>query len=1105
MGPLYPAPGPGAMSCLEPDVIADLLGGVLPEQDARAVQEHVDSCPSCLHLLHDLIQCDPVPIDPPAAQPSARLDDPDASSPHPRGTRLGRYVLQDLLGSGGMGTVYAAYDPDLDRRVALKVLRTAHIEGDEARLRLLREARAMARLSHPNIVTVHDVGLLGSQLFIAMELVDGWTLRHWLAQRPRRHRDVLAVFLQAGRGLSAAHAASVIHRDFKPENVLCCRDGRVLITDFGLARMHKEAGAEQREAGPAPAASSASPTLHTRSGMRLGTPAYMAPEQHLGQPVSAQADQFAFCVALYEALYGEHPFAAKTTKELARRVCANDPGRVREAPAGSRVPARLRRVLLRGLATAPADRHASMEALCAALAHDPRKVLRRAALHLGLPTAAALVALIALQAGWPQRLLCRRAAQRLAGIWDPPRQRAIEQAFGRTAVPYARDAFAGVAQVLDEYTRRWVAQRTEACEATQVRGEQSQELLDRRMVCLERRLGEAKALSDLYTQADAQVVESAVQAASRLPSLDACSAPRMLLERVPPPPDEATRVKVEEVRRHLADAAALEQAGRYQQGLPIARAASGAAEALRYAPIAAQAGLVLGSLQDRAGAPGAAEQILRQALGAALAGRDDEAAMRIGLRLSLLLSAMQPRVKEWQAFQPIVEALVERQGDEGAQAELLDQRGDVLRAQAQLERALGDLQLALKLTEKVHGAEHLRVATVLRHIATVHHEQGRYEEALALDRRVLAISEKALGPSHPQVAVALHDIGIMLRKQRRVDEALRFQQRALLIGEKALGSDHPMFGAFLSSMGAIRFSQGRYEEAAGLYQRALAIAEKAYGPEHPATADPLHNLGAVRAVQGRSDEALRCQQRALAIAEKTYGPEHPNVADSLDLIGTLLQDLDRPDEAARHHQRALAIREKVRGPGHPDVLDSLINTAESMRRLGQRDEALRLNQRALAGLTREGSAEPEALGACLIGIGLIRQDQGRQRQAMRLFQRGLRIQQEGLGATHPEVAKTLVYMAALLIRQGQYGSALAHYRRALSIVDRDSGTQKIRVKILGGIGKAYLGQGDSAAALPYLERALREPALGASATREAAELRFALARAQSAGQARRRQ
>jgi len=307
----------------------------------------------------------------------------DAEAEIRHGTKIGRFVVVGELGKGGMGVVYAAHDRELDRQVALKVLRAA-AATDEERTRMLREGQAMARVTHPNVITVYEVGAEGSIVFLAQELLDAGTLGGWLEGR-RSQAEIIAKFVAAGRGLAAAHAAGLVHRDFKPDNVLLGTDGRVRVADFGLARAlatdEGPAAATRANMARAQLDLSRSPMSPlTRTGAVMGTPMFMAPEQHLGERADERSDQFSFCVALYHALYGDWPFAGKTAVALADAVIE---GRLQRPPRGHHVPARLRQLLVRGLATTPADRYPSMEALLAELTRPPSRTLRRVALGVG--------------------------------------------------------------------------------------------------------------------------------------------------------------------------------------------------------------------------------------------------------------------------------------------------------------------------------------------------------------------------------------------------------------------------------------------------------------------------------------------------------------------------------------------------------------------------------------------------------------------------------------------------------------------------------------------------------------------------------------------------
>jgi DNA-binding CsgD family transcriptional regulator/predicted Ser/Thr protein kinase len=339
------------MSCPTEDTLLAVAEGRFAG-DTDRTYGHIESCATCRMVFNDL----------------ARSYGREGDLPHV-GRPVGRYQLLRLVGIGGMGMVYAARDPQLDREVAIKLLRAdIDPQADNLRERLQREAQAMARLSHPNVIAVYDVGLHCEHVFIAMELVQGRTLRQWLDE-PRSWRDVLRVLTSAGRGLAAAHAVGIVHRDFKPDNVMIGRDGSVRVLDFGLARAVAD---EPRSFGEAASGALAS-SLSGSAGL-LGTPAFMAPEQFLGLPALPQTDQFSFCVVLYRALYGEAPFPGESIESIAESVIK---GRVRSPAKSSRVPTRVRDTILRGLATDPAQRWPSMEALLDALSSDTAQAPRR--------------------------------------------------------------------------------------------------------------------------------------------------------------------------------------------------------------------------------------------------------------------------------------------------------------------------------------------------------------------------------------------------------------------------------------------------------------------------------------------------------------------------------------------------------------------------------------------------------------------------------------------------------------------------------------------------------------------------------------------------------
>ena len=363
------------MEHLDDNAAAEFVSGSLAQAAVTRVEHHLAGCRDCRQLVAALAM-DAANDSNAATVPHEKLSPSQVTQRPTRtltvGDRVGRYLVLSALGAGGMGVVFSAYDPQLDRKVALKLLRAGiTYNTKDARTRLRREAQAIAQLSHPNVVAVYDVGATEEgDLYIAMEFVEGDTLTTWLRQYPRSWREIVDVFLQAARGLMAAHSVGLLHRDFKPDNVLVGHDGRVRVTDFGLARsvITPEEGAR-----PRPELAALNVEL-TATGTVLGTPRYMAPEQLTGLDIDARADQFSFCVALYEALYGTHPLPGATSVSMLEN------NEVALPPPESKVPPSIAKCVMRGLQRDRAKRYPGMSTLVDDLQPPvPRAALRNVA------------------------------------------------------------------------------------------------------------------------------------------------------------------------------------------------------------------------------------------------------------------------------------------------------------------------------------------------------------------------------------------------------------------------------------------------------------------------------------------------------------------------------------------------------------------------------------------------------------------------------------------------------------------------------------------------------------------------------------------------------
>ncbi len=883
--------------------------------------------------------------------PSEPGNEVDAVSPSSRrsqiGARIDRYVVISVLGAGAMGVVYAAYDPELDRKIALKLLKQRGKVGSRNHARFQREARALAKLDHRNVVGIHDVGVHEGQLFIAMEFVAGRTLREWMGREPPPPwREILATFVAAGRGLAAAHGAGLIHRDFKPDNIMIGDDGRVRVMDFGLARAADDDEAESTlpklitgETGAEGEASLLRRRL-TQTGALLGTPAYMAPEQLTATAADARADQFAFCVALYEALYGERPFVASSIAELVRAI---ERGAVHEPPPQSKVPPWVRRVLLRGLAGDPARRWPSMAALLEALADDPTPRRRR---RVAATLAAALVA----GGGWSiatavrtDAEVCTHAADKLEGSWDDERRAALEQAMLGTEVAYAPQTWAKVEVLLDDYAQAWVGARIDACEATR-RGEQSGELLDLRMACLDERLLHLHATVDELAQADADMVQHAVEAVLALPTLDRCADADALLAEIPPPDDPTVAAKVARLEQRLIEVRAKYELGSYEQARGQIDAMVEEAGALDYEPLTAQLWLLQGQLQSEQADYEGAKATLERALEAALVSGMMPEAAKAATDLIYVVGYRLARYEDGQRWAKLADMLSRAADTPLARADWRSRQGVLERAQGADEAARADNERALAILEQVHGPDHPAVGSVLVSLGILSRSMGEHEDARAYLERALAIVEQTLGADHPKRASVLNTLATVDQIQGRNDEARLHLEQAIAINEKALGADHPKIATSLNLLAVIAASEGDLEGARAHFESALEIRERVHGPDHPEVAGMLTNLGILMSEAKRYPEARDYLERGLATLERLPGTSPRDLTFPLITLGAVAMEEGDLAQARDYIERARGILE---GSGHPQLADVLVQLGELAAREGELEDAIAYYERAL--------------------------------------------------------------------------------------------------------------------------------------------------------------
>ncbi len=899
------------------------------------------------------------------------------------GSRIGRLEIGKTLGQGAFGVVVAAYDPKLKRKLAIKVLRPEvldSIDGD-AQTRLLREARAMARISHPNVVTVHDIGTVEGQVYIAMEFVAGCHLRDWLLTGDRSWKEVLATFSQAGQGLAAAHAKGLVHRDFKPDNVLVSEQGDVRVADFGLVSISTRKEKIESEQFAIPLANSDELSI-TRIGAVMGTALYMAPEQHRGDDAGPQADQFAFCASLYWALYHRQPFKGRNYEELRSNVLA---GNLIPPPAKHRVPKWIWPILVKGLSTEPASRHKSMEVLLEQLARDPtaerRSRLKMVAIALAGLGAIGIYAVQKPQAG----AVCQDAARHLKGTWDNSAQTRLAGVYSEAR---RGDGFVRLQSAVDNYTDEWVSMRTTVCRATRVSGEQSDSLLDLRMMCLDQRLGYlGEVLVRLQASADGAMLDRGVMAALGLPSVGTCNQSRSALAQMPLPKGDVERQAIARLSSAVDKAQALFDLGEPRVAGALLREAL--ENATSYAPVMAQATYLFGKILSDLGALDEAEKTLRQSIEYGAREGDDAQVASSWLALAHLVGVEQEQYEmAYEMVRAAQLSLVRGKagafalaGADKAKAMILMREGKSKEARTLLEPALpiyeeygsntdfafllaaladakagdgtyaeavGDYKLALAHLEAELGADHLENVYLLNNLAVALKNVGEVGAAREALRRSLVILQQAYGERHYSVVTILNNLGNLARREGDVEEAKRNFSEAISIGNEALEAGHPTVTKAIMNLGIVHIAEKNYEGATGRFLVALERSRASFSDDHPDVAMALNNVGESLSLENKYEEGLDYVREAMEMKVRIYGADHPKTASSIATVGTIQGKLGEVQEAKKHLQNALNIYVEVAGETHPRTIQVRSALGHLLESSGAASKAIPHLEQALA-------------------------------------------------------------------------------------------------------------------------------------------------------------
>ena len=847
-----------------------------------------------------------------------------------RGKTFGRYIIVERLGAGGMGEVYTAYDPELERKVALKVLHPRVRGSADAAPRLLREAQTLAKLSHPNVVPVYDVGTVGDDVYVAMEHIKGRDLREW-CREARTMEEMLTACVDAGRGLEAAHQAGLVHRDVKPENILVGDGGRVRVIDFGIARV-----APELNENPSSSEDLIAEMGHTgidsvgsltNTGAIVGTPAYMAPEQFHAEAADDRSDQFSFCVSVYEALVGVRPFEGKNFAELAMNVTT---GEHQTKVSTTALPKRVVAALERGLSLQPKERFGHMSELLAAL--EPKRKQRPwliPALVIGALVTGGLV--FSVLSSKETAAKCEVDGE-LADTWNDSVRSTISSSFASAKLSYAADTLPRVEAAVDKYSTAWLLSRKQACEAT-ANGTQTEDARDLRIACLDRRERELGAVVTLLSSGEAKTVENAVQAVAQLSRIADCDN----LEKL-----RGETVLPVAVEHKLSKVKALHSASRYDD----------AETALEAAKEADTDGLGKGWLlfwssrvaRSRGQYDRAAEDAFASIRFAAAHG--DRGLEAEGWLFVSRVKSVAHDHKEADRWLKHAAVAIENAGSDPAHlARLALTRGRVERGLYRYKEALESLRESIVLSERAHGVLS-RQALVARSLsASTLTRLGRDAEAEKQLVETLTKTEELVGKNHISVAARLASLAIIQARAKKYDLARVTYNRALKIQRELLDADHPSISVTINNLGSTAEREGKFEQARILYKQALDMRQRRKDYGLSGVARSFTSLAANELWAGKPQDAISFAKQAIELT--SAGDAQEAQARTQARLCTAFVRVGRIDDGLKECRDAVALLERV-GQDVRNRADALTALAVAELAAGNPEEAVRLARKAIS-------------------------------------------------------------------------------------------------------------------------------------------------------------
>lgn len=855
--------GSNATACPDEGAFVRLGEGQLEASEREALLAHADGCSRCHRLLVGVL----IP-----QESVTQLDTrPEKATRLPKpGDRIAHYTIKETIGRGGMGVVLRAHDTKLGRDIALKLI--ASVRDEQAERRLTREAQAMAQLSHPNVVAVHDVGQFGDGVYFAMELVEGTTMRRWQKDTQPDWRQLVLVWVAAGSGLVAAHAAGIVHRDFKPANVLIGDDRRPRVTDFGLAGVTDVSNPSWDGAGEELSSSL------TQTGTLIGTPRYMSPEQMSGAASDHRSDQFSFAVSLYNALYDGFPFEGRSLDELRNNLGTKPP----TVPRFRDRPTALWPVLRRALQTQPADRYASMEPMLAELhriCDAPQR--RRRRLAVGAIGLVGIAGGVVLGDGIDEEP-CADFERQLAAVWDLNRGAALEASMRSSSLPHAGDVAARVRTRLDQYGQAWTSAATEICQATRVHGTQSEALLDARMGCTKRHLVELTSVVEaLAEHNDAKSINRAITVVSALSSPASCRDARLRQPAADVPP---------EVQRAVEAANATLKLGQYAEALAMTTTLleQDLPPAARAAALFTEGGARMQLSDFELGLA----RLHQAGLAAAEAG-DDALVAKAQLRIAANASYLN-RAQESRAMMQAAEMSTRRAHDPPRLiVALATQKASEHYDRAELDAALTEADRAVAAAESL--GDDLKLAQTRLTRSTILAATPHTEQAVVATDRALEEIVRLLGPRHPGVAKALREVTSSFLNAGRFEQARGYAERRVAAVSELFPDNKRRLGAVHLELAITEVEMSASAEAVEHAQRAIALFDEVDPKITPPGAFSVLALG--YSLQQRHQEAIAQAKHALWRAETDNGADHPLVTMQLHAYGEILRRAGRYDEA----------------------------------------------------------------------------------------------------------------------------------------------------------------------------------------------------------------